>query len=398
MRLGVVTSSFPRTEGDHAGVFVLELCKALVDRGHRVEVIAPDPGRGQPPSWPGIRVRWVRYGAPRSWQAICYDAGIPENVRRRPWLAAQGPLVGSALALEVSRRSERWEGVISHWLVPSGLATAIACRGTPHVAVAHSADVWLLRTLPVVGSAVVQRIASGSTTIAAINPELVASLEELSGRSTMGRTVLLPIGPDSMPAPQPEAMVKLRERLEASGISDDHFAVAAIARLVPIKGVDLLLRALADHAAPGSAAVIAGDGPERPRLEALARDLEVPTAFLGPVDAEARAAVLARADVLIVPSRVMPNGRSEGTPLAAIEAMAAGVPVVASDVGGLRWALDGAGVLFEPGSAAGLARDLARLRADGALRDALSTAGRRRAGDFGWARSAATLEALLEAS
>jgi glycosyltransferase involved in cell wall biosynthesis len=58
--------------------------------------------------------------------------------------------------------------------------------------------------------------------------------------------------------------------------------------------------------------------------------------FLGAVDTRRRDELLGRASVVVVPSRILPNGRSEGTPLIALEALAAGVPVVASAVGGLR--------------------------------------------------------------
>ncbi len=58
-------------------------------------------------------------------------------------------------------------------------------------------------------------------------------------------------------------------------------------------------------------------------------------------------ALLARASVVVVPSCALPNGRSEGTPLIALEALAAGVPVVASAIGGLR-ALAPAAVLVPP--------------------------------------------------
>src|SRR5262249_19177811 len=73
------------------------------------------------------------------------------------------------------------------------------------------------------------------------------------------------------------------------------------------------------------------DGPERARLAALG-----PARFLGAVSTQQRDDLLGAASVVVVPSRIAPSGRAEGTPLIALEALAAGVPVVASSTGGLR--------------------------------------------------------------
>jgi glycosyltransferase involved in cell wall biosynthesis len=109
--------------------------------------------------------------------------------------------------------------------------------------------------------------------------------------------------------------------------------ILVAARLVPIKGVDVALAALAHLRTPVHLA-IAGDGPERARLAQLVpRGAHV--TFLGAVDSAARDQLLREAAVVVVPSRVLSNGRSEGTPMIALEALAAGVPVVASAVGGL---------------------------------------------------------------
>jgi len=78
--------------------------------------------------------------------------------------------------------------------------------------------------------------------------------------------------------------------------------------------------------------VIAGDGPERARLAAAPGSHQL----LGEVAAERRDALLSSASIVVVPSRVLPSGRTEGTPMIALEALAAGVPVIASAVGGLR--------------------------------------------------------------
>lgn len=397
MRLGVVTSSFPRYADDHAGVFVLELCRALVERGHTIEVIAPDPGIGAPPKWTGIDVEWAPYFAPRRWQQLCYGAGVPENVQQRPWLAGQVPLLGASLIAAVHRRSKRWDGVISHWLIPSGLAVSWACRGLPHVAVAHSGDVWLLRRAAALGSAALKQIAHGATALATVNPGLAAELSNPTAELSIGwpRVALLPLGPGTVPPARREVRRLLDQRVEAAGIMGRDLIVATIARLVPIKGVDVLISALALPPTWGFSAVVAGEGPERSRLEALARRLGVKAAFLGAINGDERSALLDRADVLAVPSRMLSSGRSEGTPIAAIEGMAAGVPVVASDLGGLSWALGDAGLLCEPGSAERLAGALSTLRDDSSIRKALVHEGHRRSKRFGWSQAAEKLEGLL---
>jgi phosphatidylinositol alpha-mannosyltransferase len=104
-------------------------------------------------------------------------------------------------------------------------------------------------------------------------------------------------------------------------------------------------------------------------------------------DAELRAE-LARADVLVAPSL---KGESFGLVLA--EAMAAGVPVVASDIAGYRDVLTGGGVLVAPGDVSALAQALDRLLADDGERARLGSEGRREAAQYAWPRVA---ERVLE--
>jgi glycosyltransferase involved in cell wall biosynthesis len=110
--------------------------------------------------------------------------------------------------------------------------------------------------------------------------------------------------------------------------------VLYVGRLIRQKGVDDLLRA-AVALDPPVPLEIAGDGPERPRLERLARSLAVPARFHGFVDPTTRDRLYARAAVVCVPSRPLASGLSEGAPLVICEARAHGLPVVASAVGGI---------------------------------------------------------------
>ena len=128
----------------------------------------------------------------------------------------------------------------------------------------------------------------------------------------------------------------------------------------------------------------------------MAEDLGVHAIFLGVIDGAMRSALLDRADMLVIPSRITKSGRSEGTPITAIEGLAAGCPVIASDVGGLRWAIGDAGRCVPPNSPASLARELSQLSSSPEQRKRLAFRGRERARQFGWSMAASKLEQMLK--
>lgn len=146
--------------------------------------------------------------------------------------------------------------------------------------------------------------------------------------------------------------------------------VLYLGRIVASKGVEVLVRAVAGL--DGSTLAVAGDGPDRPRLEALASELGVAARFLGWVDADRRAALLRGARVLAVPS-LWP----EAFGIVGVEALGAGVPVVASEVGGIpSWLEEGkGGLLVTPGDVGALEAALRRVLGEPGLAEALSHAG-----------------------
>ena len=150
--------------------------------------------------------------------------------------------------------------------------------------------------------------------------------------------------------------------------------VLVVGRFAPPKRHDLVLRAFADvhERFPGSELWFVGDGDDRPASERLAAELGVQgaTRFLGV--REDVPDLLAQAACVVLASDY------EGCPLSVIEAMAAGVPVVATSVGGVPEVVrDGVtGILAEPGRPEGLARGLAELLGDEARAVELGRAGR----------------------
>jgi glycosyltransferase involved in cell wall biosynthesis len=158
------------------------------------------------------------------------------------------------------------------------------------------------------------------------------------------------------------------------GLSDEAFVVGWFGRMTEIKRVDVLLEAFADlcRLVPESVLVLAGDGPLRDELEERARMLGVMEhcRFLG--FREDVGPLYAALDALALTSA------NEGTPVVAIEALAARVPVVATDVGGVRDVVvpGQSGFLVAPGDAGGIADSLAHLAGDPELRRRQGEAGR----------------------
>jgi glycosyltransferase involved in cell wall biosynthesis len=154
--------------------------------------------------------------------------------------------------------------------------------------------------------------------------------------------------------------------------------VACVAHLRPRKRIGLVVEALARVRDRRAAfrGVIAGDGPVRPALERQIAGLQLDGAIdlAGRLGPDAVAALLARSRLLVLPSSW------EGTPVAVMEAMASGVPVVAFDVPGVRDLVEhgGTGLLVPDGDAAALGDAMAQLLEDPALAAAMGAAGRRR--------------------
>ncbi|MGH8978139.1 MAG: glycosyltransferase [Acidimicrobiia bacterium] len=154
-----------------------------------------------------------------------------------------------------------------------------------------------------------------------------------------------------------------------------------VASLEPKKGQRYLLEAVSLLRQQGMSlhVVLAGDGPDHAALEQRARELGIDRIdFLGPRTSEQIAAELQRADVFVLPSIPDATGRMEGIPVALMEAMASGVPVVSTQLSGIPELVSGAGVLVEPKDTRGLASAIARVVDDDNLARRLSDLGRAR--------------------
>lgn len=366
-RIWLVTSSFPRWPGDPTSPFVLQLARDLTDRGWQVEVLAPHAaGLRRHETLEGIPVTRFRYFWPASQQTVCYRGGALFNLRREPanWLKLPALVVCQWLALWRLIRSCPCDVIHAHWILPQGFVALVVgrMRGIPVVITTHGSDVFALRgrlwtwlkRLTMRGAAAVA--VNSSATEAAVRA-IAPGLRDL-------RRIPMGVAKPSVVVPR---------------VQGDGPVLLFVGRLVAQKGVADLLQALAILSVdwPTACAVILGDGPERAHLEKRAKDLKIDerVRFVGNVDPVRVPGYLASADVFVAPAKATSEGAAEGQGLAIIEAMLAGLPVVASRSGGVVDAVrqEETGLLVDEDAPAQIAAAVARLLQDRSLAKRLST-------------------------
>lgn len=342
MVVGVLTCSYPRFAGDAAGSFVADDVRRLTEGGSTVEVIAAGDGPAgvTRAHERDVTVTRISSGAPGA-GSLFYGDGAPETLERRgarAWLEAVH--FTAALSRAVRAAAPGWDAIVSHWLVPCTLSAIASAPGLRHRAVAHSGDVALLERIPF-GRALARRLVGSGVELTFVSEDLRRRFGALAGRC-VGRVE--PLAPDARLF-HPVTPAERRAARERLGFVRP--TVLSVGRLVPIKGFDLLIDAVAGGAAGAVDLVILGAGPEETALRARAHRRGVGLRLPGFVPRERVPAWLAAADLYVQPSRVLPSGRTEGVPMATLEALAVGLPVIASRSGGLaELAAEGRGISF----------------------------------------------------
>lgn len=394
MKVLVFTTLYPSAVEPNKGTFLGSRTVRLAARpGLEVRVAAPVPYF---PAWPPI-AKWHRYARVPAEE---WRDGVHVLHPRYPVTPKVGMrFYGRALELAVRpslrrlRRAFPFDVLEAHYLYPDGwAATRIGRRlGVPVVLWARGTDAHSYPEIPAIRRAIRQAL-RGATRVAAVSSDLARRVEALEPSSRP--VAVIPNGVDTsrfLPRDREEA----RRRL---GIAQPGPILLVVGRLTAVKAHGLLLEALASLVGDGTVAregvrlLVVGEGELRGALERQAGSLGIRECvrFTGEVDQKDLPDWYAAADLHCLPSL------REGWPNVLMEAMACGVPSVASRVGGAPEILDGAdlGCLVESGSAAAFADGVrAALARDW---DRSGIAGRAR--DRSWERTAEKVEALLRAA
>ena len=328
-----------------------------------------------------------------------FDAAAPhaiERERARMLLPTRG-LVARVRQLARERGASL---VVLDPALPVGLVGPKL--GLPYAVVLHGAEVTVAARLPVT-SQLLRRVLVGADLVIAAGGYPADEARRLAGED-LPEVAIAPPGVDVRRF-HPLVAAEIGSVRRRFGLPETGRLVVSVSRLVPRKGMDVLIEASVSLAAerPDLVVAIAGAGRDARRLASLARRLDAPVRFLGPVSDEDLPGLVGAADVAAVLCRTRWGGlEQEGFGIVFLEAAAAGVPQVAGRSGGSHDAVvDGVTglVVDRPGDVAVATKALAELLDDEGRRLRLGAAARRRAcAEFDYDVLATRLDAVLRAA
>jgi glycosyltransferase involved in cell wall biosynthesis len=291
------------------------------------------------------------------------------------------------------------DAICSHWLAPCGFMGASISRlmSKPHIVVEHSGALHMLTRMRG-GRRLARFIVRGSHRIVTVSEDLRDKLISLCPEAVC-KAEVIPMGIGATDMRQTGSMPPRAIAAAVGGGDVGRMrTVLFVGRLSKIKGVDVLIRAM--EGIENAQLLVAGDGEWRRELEEMARRFSISARFLGRVGAGRRDDLLSSCDAVVIPSLVMPCGRTEGSPVVCFEAMAAGRPVIASRAGGLAEIIsDGEdGLLFDAGDHFSLREKLMLVIGDAALWQRLSRAGLQKATGYHWSKIGERFRGIIKES
>ena len=318
-KLLVTASTFPRWNGDTEPRFVLDLCMHLADYFDVTVLVPAAPGAKEKETLNGkVKVIRYHYFPIHRWETLCYPGAVIPRIREKKIRALLLPFLLVSFTFHLGFMLPGYDIVHAHWLLPQGVMQSFFHK--PYIVTGHGADVTsfnkgIIRKLKI-------RCLKRAGYVTAVSGHLKKKMQEL------------------VPQIQPKVIsmgVHTRQFGDRFRVPDyfgqrNRKVVLYVGRLAEKKGVSYLLEAMKQV---NAMLVIVGDGPMRKKLKKQASEIKNSVRFLGTKTHRELKTIYASADLLVCPSVTAKDGDQEGLPLVLMEAMASGLPVVASDSGGI---------------------------------------------------------------
>jgi len=332
MRILVLTSTFPRWQGDAEPGFVHELCKHLSDRGTRVDVLAPHAaGASLYERLGDISVYRYKYFFTR-FEKLAYTGGINANMKKYWYGRLLVPffLFSQCLAIRHRLKQEQYDLVHAHWIIPQALCCSLLFRLIPGLAIplvctSHGGDLYSFNNS--LFRHVKKRVIAKVDHLCVVSTAMRNDVMSFNARED--KVSVLSMGVDLSGLFQPDVNVRRHPQ-----------KIIFVGRFVEKKGISLLIEAVSKLKKdfPGIELVLVGDGPVRRRLQEQVRQSGMIECveFHGSVHQSGLPALFSSAAIAVVPSTIDQSGDREGLGLVAIEAMGCECAVVVSSTSAME--------------------------------------------------------------
>lgn len=322
-KLLVTASTFPRWEGDSEPRFVLDLCKCMTEWFDITVLVPWAPGAKEKEILEGMKVIRYHYFPVHKWETLCYPGAIVPRIKEKKIRVMLVPFLFMAQYYQLFRRLSSYDIVHAHWIIPQGIVQSLFRK--PYIVTGHGGDVTslnkgLMRKLKIRCLKRAQHVTVVSDDLKIRVKDLVPGLE----------ASVISMGVDTSKFGRQYAV-------------EDYFGqngkkvVLFVGRLAEKKGVTYLIEAMK---AIDAVLVIAGDGPLKETLMEQAREQGDKIRFIGAQTHDQLKIMYASADVFAAPFITAADGDKEGLSVVVLEALASGIPIVASGVGGVGELLD----------------------------------------------------------
>lgn len=354
-RLLITTSTFPRNADDSISArFILDLALALRDY-YEVYVLTPHSysARGKEVI-NNVKVYRFRYFFILSLQALSSGNGMLHDIKKNPIAILQLPFffISEFIAILKIVRQEKIDVINSHWIFPQGIIGAVVKRllGLKHIVTVHAAGIFLLARFRKPGIILAHFISRHTDCFLPVSSFIANLTERLSG--SWKKHKVIPMGVDINRFRPDSDKDTLRSILSLS----NKFTFLFVGKFIEKKGIGVLLKAcnILKNDGYDFNLLLVGGGRLKRQIKDLVSVLSLSeyARFMGVIKNKNLRSIYTASDVVVVPSIIDRGGQSEGMPVVINEAMACGIPVIASNVSGISDTVKGDfnGWFFPPGN------------------------------------------------
>lgn len=314
----VTASTFPRWEGDTEPRFVLDLASHMTDEFDVTVLVPAALGAKDKEVLEGVKVIRYHYFPIHKWETLCYPGAIVPRIKEKKIRILLVPFLFISLYFKLWKILPEYDIVHAHWLIPQGIIQSFFKK--PYIVTGHGGDIaafnkGIIKNLK-------KKCLRKATYAVVVSKQKLGEIKKIYFRDYE----IISMGVDF------QKFEKTNNYISNFFNQNGKTVVLFVGRLVEIKGIEYLIKGIKGL---NIKLIIIGNGPLKNKLEQVAKEQNSDIEFWGNRNHDELCKIYASANILVVPSIIDSNGAQEGLPTVILEGMASGLPIIATNTGGI---------------------------------------------------------------